>query len=84
MSKREYLVVNVYDMESGNLSYYGNPSLIMYTDHGTFRTTPNAGFVYGAWNNGGYAGRKVELSLTPSGRVTNVRVLRTDHLALKG
>lgn len=74
---RNNLVVTVYYVESGNLSYYGNPSKILRTSEGTFKTMVNAGFVYGIDNNGGLAGHKVELSLTPAGRVTNARKLKS-------
>ena len=71
------LVVKVYSIESGNLSYYGNPSKILYTSEGTFKTQSNAGFVYGMSYNDRYEGAKVELSLTPAGRVTNLRRLKS-------
>lgn len=71
------LVVEVYSVENGNVSYYGNPSKILYTSEGTFKTQVNANFVYGIDNNGGLGGHKVELSLTPAGRVTNARKLKS-------
>jgi len=75
MSNRHYAVVEIFKIESGNLSYYGNPSKILHTSRGTFKTLPNAGFVYGLRSNGFYEGMKVELTLTPGGYVTNMREL---------
>lgn len=75
-------VVTVHYMENGNLSFYGNPSRLLRTSDGTYKTMANAGFVYGLQSNASWEGAKVELSLTPSGRVTNMRRLRTDKLAL--
>lgn len=74
---RTKLVATVYAVESGNLSYYGNPSKILHTSEGTFKTMVNAGFVYGMGYNDSYKGQKVELTLTPAGRVTNMRKLKT-------
>ena len=74
---RNTLTVEVYRVESGNVSYYGNPSKIIHTSLGSFQTMANAGFVYGIDNNGGLEGHKVELSLTPAGRVTNARKLKS-------
>lgn len=73
---RATLAVIVYKVESGNVSYFGNPSKILTTSRGIFKTMANAGFVYGIDNDGGLEGHKVELTLTPSGRVTNARKLR--------
>lgn len=73
---RATLAVIIYKVESGNVSYYGNPSKILTTSRGTFKTMANAGFVYGMGYNDSYEGQKVELTLTPAGRVTNMRKLR--------
>lgn len=75
---RHTLTVLVFKTEAGNLSYYGNPSRIIHTSRGTFKTMANAGFVYGFENDGGFEGHKVELTLTPAGRVTNMRKLKKD------
>ena len=66
----------VFKTEAGPVSYYGNPSRIIHTSRGMFRTMANAGFVYGFENDGGFEGHKVEFTLTPAGRVTNMRKLR--------
>lgn len=66
----------VFKTEAGPVSYFGNPSRIIHTSRGMFRTLANAGFVYGFENDGGFEGHKVELTLTPAGRVTNIRKLR--------
>lgn len=73
---RATLAVVIYKVENGNVSYYGNPSKIVTTSRGTFKTTVNAGFVYGMQSNESWEGQKVELTLTPAGRVTNMRKLR--------
>lgn len=73
---RATLAVIIYEVESGNLSYYGNPSKILHTSRGSFKTMANAGFVYGMQSNESWEGQKVELTLTPAGRVTDMRKLR--------
>lgn len=73
---RATLAVIVYKVESGNVSYFGNPSKILHTSRGTFKTMANASFVYGMGYNDSYEGQKVELTLTPAGRVTDMRKLR--------
>lgn len=70
------VVVLVYSVESGNLSYYGNPSKIIHTSRGTYKTQTNAGFVYGMGHNENYRGKKVELTVTDAGRVYNMRILK--------
>lgn len=75
-NNRSTLIVLVFATEAGNLSYYGNPSRIVHTSRGTFKTMANAGFVYGFENDGGFVGHKVELTLTPAGRITNMRKLK--------
>ena len=73
---RATLAVIIYKVESGNVSYFGNPSKILTTSRGIFKTMSNAGFVYGMGYNDSYEGQKVELTLTPAGRVTDIRKLR--------
>lgn len=74
---RATLAVIIYKVENGNVSYYGNPSKILTTSRGIFKTMANAGFVYGMQSNESWEGQKVELTLTPAGRVTDMRKLRT-------
>ena len=80
MSIRNTVAVIVHHVENGNVSYYGNPSKIFHTSRGMFQTMANAGFVYGMQSNESWEGQKVELTLTPSGRVTNARKLTKDGL----
>lgn len=75
MSNRYYEVVEIFKVEYGNVSYSGNPSRILHTSRGTFKTLPDAGFVYGMSSNESYEGKKFELTLTPGGKVTNMREL---------
>lgn len=75
-TERYTVTALVFKTEAGPLSYYGNPSRIIHTSRGTFRTMANAGFVYGFENDGGFEGHKVEFTLTPAGRVTKMRKLR--------
>ena len=75
MSDRSKSVVVIYRAKYGKVSFYGNPSLVLETSRGTLHTLANAGFVYGV-DPRNLTNVKAELSLTPSGRVTNIRVLR--------
>lgn len=76
MSNRFYVPAVIYSVEYGNVSYWGNPSLVMHTSRGTYKTSSDVSFVYGVSRLDTYNGKKVELTLTPAGRVTNIRVLK--------
>lgn len=75
---RHTMTVLVLESENGNVSYYGNPSKIFHTSRGTFRTQANSSLAYSCDNDGGFEGHKVELTLTPAGRVTKMRKLKKD------
>lgn len=72
---RHTVTVEIYRTESANRSYYGNPAKIIHTSRGAYRTQTDANFVYG-FDNTNWENTKAELTLTPAGRVTNVRKLK--------
>ena len=75
MSDRFKSTVIIYSAEYGKVSYFGNPSLVLNTSRGVFKSLANAGFVYGV-NPRDLREVKAELSLTPACKVTNLRVLK--------
>ena len=50
MAKRTKLTVTVYNVKRAASSNLGNPRYSFQTDHGRFRTAPNAGCAYAVTN----------------------------------
>lgn len=73
--KTSTLAVMIHETTFASTSYLGNPSYDLRTSMGTFRTISNGSIGY-KLNNGSHEGDKVELTLTPAGRVIDIRILK--------
>lgn len=73
--KTSTLAVMIHETTFASTSFYGNPSYDLRTSLGTFRTITNGSIGY-ELNNGTYEGKKAELTLTPAGRIIDIRILK--------